>query len=178
VTLTSKTMGLFIQDDWRCDQHDGAARGALRRALAVHRVAWPHGQPRRHSRLHGGSPVEAGETGEFSGAFPKGLIETDKNNISPKLGFAWRGPKQLIVRSSYEVNYNNNTYSAIARQLSQQPPYSTTGTNIGSITNILLMEDALSGISQSDVRNNYGIDKKLRLRTRAAGRGQRPAAAR
>jgi len=160
VTLTSKTMGLFIQDDWR-------VRPSMTVQLGVrYDVLWPFTESHGHMvnldvtpDFTAAAPVEAGETGEFSGAFPKGLIETDKNNISPKLGFAWRGPKQLIVRSSYEVNYNNNTYSAIARQLSQQPPYSTTGTNIGSITNILLMEDALTGISQSDVRNNYGIDK-------------------
>jgi hypothetical protein len=168
ITLTSKTLGLFFQDDWRI-------RPSLTAQLGVrYDLFWPFTEKNGHMvnldvtpDFTAAAPVCAGEVpntpcvdvGAFTGAFPSGLIHKDKNNISPKLGLAWRAPKRFIIRTSYEVNYNNGTYSAIARQLSQQPPFATTGTNIGSISNLLLMSDALSGISFSDVTNTYGIDK-------------------
>jgi hypothetical protein len=160
VSLTSKTMGLFFQDEWK-------VKPSLTAQLGVrYDMLWPftetHGNMVNldvNQDFTAAAPVVAGDTGEFNGRFPKGMIENDKNNISPKLGIAWRGPKRFIIRSSYEVNYNNNTYSAIARQLTQQPPFATTGTNFATTNSILLMQDALLGIPPSDVTNTYGIDK-------------------
>jgi hypothetical protein len=160
ISLTSKTMGLFFQDDWR-------VRPSMTVQLGVrYDLLWPFTE--KNNRMvnldvtpdfTAAAPVQSGQTGEFTGKFSDGLIAMDKNNVSPKLGLAWRAPKRFIIRSSYEVNYNNNTYSAIARQLSQQPPFATTGTNIGSISNLLLMADALDGITRDGVTNTYGIDK-------------------
>ena len=46
------------------------------------------------------APVAAGETGAFSGSFPTALVQTDTNNISPRIGVAWAAPKSFVVRSS------------------------------------------------------------------------------
>jgi len=171
VTLVSKTMGLAFQDEWRL-------KPSLTATLGVrYDMIWPFTETHNHmvnldvaqgpcdaassevSCFNAAAPVISGDAGAFTGEFPKALIENDTNNISPKLGIAWRGPKRFIVRSSYEVNYNNNTYSAIARQLVQQPPFATTGTNLGSVSNLLLLNDALNGTTNASVTNNYGIDK-------------------
>jgi hypothetical protein len=159
-TLTGRSLGLFVQDDWRM-------RGNLSFQLGVrYDLLWPFLEEHGHMvnldvtpGFTAAAPVEAGAAGAFSGTFPKALIQTDANNVSPKLGAAWRGPAGLVVRGSYETNYNSGTYSGIARQLAQQPPFATTGTNIGALSTALLMENALQGIPVSETRNNYGIDK-------------------
>ena len=65
----------------------------------------------------------------------------------------------MQFRGSWEVQYNDSTYSGIARRLAQQPPFATTGTNIGGLSRALLMESALTGINISETRNNYGIER-------------------
>jgi hypothetical protein len=159
-TLTGRTLGLFVQDDWRL-------RPSLTAQIGVrYDLLWPFVEENGQlvnldvtPDFTAAAPVEAGGLGAYSGSFPAALIQTDTNNVAPKLGIAWRGPANMIVRSSYEVNYNSGTYSAIARQLAQQPPFATTGTNIGTLSSTLLMESALTGIPLSETRNNYGVDK-------------------
>ena len=159
-TLTGRSMGLFVQDDWRM-------LPSLTMQLGVrYDLLWPFVEENGQlvnldvtPDFTGAAPVVAGEMGALSGvAYPAALIQTDTNNVSPKLAAAWRAPTGLVVNTSYEVNYNSGTYSGIARQLAQQPPFATTGTNIGSLSTALLMESALTGIPISDTRNNYGID--------------------
>ena len=36
------------------------------------------------------APVASGETGPYTGVFPKALVDTDTNNVAPRVGFAWR----------------------------------------------------------------------------------------
>ena len=159
-TLTGRDLGFFFQDEWR-------ARGNLTFNLGVR---WDLRYPfvEENGRLvnldvtedfTAAAPVQSGEAGSFSGSFPTALIEKDTNNISPRFGVAWRGPGQFQYRASWEVQYNDSTYSGIARRLAQQPPFATTGTNIGGLSRALLMEDALTGININETRNNYGIDR-------------------
>jgi trimeric autotransporter adhesin len=159
-TLIGRDLGVFVQDEWR-------ARGNLTFNLGVR---WDLRYPfvEENGRMvnldvnedfTAAAPVVAGDTGSFSGSFPTALIQKDTNNVSPRLSAAWRGPKQLQIRGSWEIQYNDSTYSGIARRLAQQPPFATTGTNIGGLSHALLLEDALTGINISDTRNDYGIDR-------------------
>ena len=158
-TLTGRDLGFFVQDEWR-------ARGNLTFNLGVR---WDLRYPfvEENGRLvnldvnedfTAAVPVQSGEEGTFSGSFPTALIKKDTNNISPRLSAAWRGPAQLQFRGSWEIQYNDSTYSGIARRLAQQPPFATTGTNIGGLSQALLMENALTGININETRNDYGID--------------------
>jgi hypothetical protein len=160
-TLTGRDLGFFFQDEWR-------ARGNLTFNLGVRwDLRYPFVEEHGHlvnldvnSDFTGAAPVESGgEPGMFSGSFPRALIEKDTNNVSPRLSAAWRAPGQFQLRGSWEIQYNDNTYSGIARRLAQQPPFATTGTNIGGLSRALLMENALTGIDINETRNNYGIDR-------------------
>jgi hypothetical protein len=159
-TLTGRDWGVFFQDEWR-------ARGNLTFNLGVR---WDLRYPfvEENGRLvnldvnedfSAAKPVKSGAEGAFTGSFPTALIEKDTNNISPRIAVAWRGPGQMQYRSSWEIQYNDSTYSGIARRLAQQPPFATTGTNIGGLSRALLLEDALTGIDINETRNNYGIDR-------------------
>ncbi len=159
-TLTGRDVGFFVQDEWR-------ARNNLTFNLGVR---WDLRYPfvEENGRLVNldvtpeftdAAPVASGEEGAFSGSFPRALIEKDTNNVSPRLSAAWRGPGQIQYRGSWEIQYNDNTYAGIARRLAQQPPFATTGTNIGGLSQALLLENALTGINVDETRNNYGIDR-------------------
>ena len=159
-TLTGRDVGFFVQDEWRL-------RGNLTLNLGMR---WDLRYPfvEEHGRLvnldvtsdfSDAAPVLSGEDGAFTGSFPRALIDKDTNNVSPRLSAAWRGPAQLQFRGSWEIQYNDSTYSGIARRLAQQPPFATTGTNIGGLSRALLLEDALTGIDITETRNNYGIDR-------------------
>jgi hypothetical protein len=159
-TLTGRDLGFFLQDEWR-------ARGNLTLNLGVRwDLRYPFVEENGrlvnldvNSDFSAAAPVLSGEEGTFTGSFPRALIDKDTNNVSPRVAAAWRGPLQLQLRGSWEVQYNDSTYSGIARRLAQQPPFATTGTNIGGLSRALLMESALTGININETRNNYGIDR-------------------
>ena len=159
-TLTGRDVGFYFQDEWR-------PRSNLTLNLGLR---WDLRYPfvEENGRLvnldvtsdfSAAAPVQSGDAGAFTGSFPRALIEKDTNNVSPRLAAAWRGPAQLQFRGSWEIQYNDNTYSGIARRLAQQPPFATTGTNIGGLSRALLMENALTGIDINETRNDYGIDR-------------------
>jgi hypothetical protein len=159
-TLTGRDLGFFFQDEWR-------VRGNLTLNLGVRwDLRYPFVEESGRlvnldvtSDFSAAAPVVSGEDGAFSGSFPRALIDKDTNNISPRLAAAWRGPAQFQLRGSWEIQYNDSTYSGIARRLAQQPPFATTGTNIGGLSRALLIESALTGININETRNDYGIDR-------------------
>ena len=79
--------------------------------------------------------VLPGGTGTISGAaFPRSLINPDRNLYSPRIGIAWR-PKQLkntIVRAGYGINFNTGQYNTFANSLSYQPPFAVAQSNVSS----------------------------------------------
>lgn len=109
------------------------------------------------------APVESGESGPFSGTFPVGLVYADTNNIAPRVGVAWRNTNRSAVRGGYGLIYNTGSYSSIARQLYQQPPFFSTGTAIGTPAAPLSLTDPFATISPASITNNYGIDKNYEV---------------
>jgi hypothetical protein len=47
----------------------------------------------------------------------------------------------------------------MARQFASQPPFAFTNTQVGNLSTILLMENALLGGSTNDTTNNFGVDR-------------------
>ncbi|MGI4853892.1 MAG: hypothetical protein ACRYF4_07605 [Janthinobacterium lividum] len=60
---------------------------------------------------------------------PRALIDTDKNNIAPRIGLAWRVPnvKDMTVRASFGLFYAQDQGSGITSRLSNNPPYNNYG---------------------------------------------------
>ncbi len=164
VTLLSRSMNLFLMDDWRVRSNLTLNAGVR------YELLWPYVE--ENGRLvnldapddfSAAAPVMAGGTGAFTGAFPAGLLLTDGNNVAPRVGLAWRLTRGTIVRGGYGVSYNSGAYSSIARQLASQPPFAVTSTRIAELNSLLLLENALSGASPLETTNNYGVDKDYAL---------------
>src|SRR4029077_7771578 len=121
--------------------------------------------------------VLPGETGAFSGKFPNGLVNPDRNNFGPRIGLAWSGPGRFVVRSGYGVNYNGGVYSAMANNFVRQPPYALTAKNFvqygplttGATTACLLpdspltLENGFPAQPPSAVNNTFGVDKNYKI---------------
>jgi len=108
------------------------------------------------------APVQAGGTGPFTGSFPAGLINTDTNNIGPRVGFAYRPVRGTIVRGGYSITYNPASYANIARRLAAQPPAAVTETIVAGLEPTLDIENALL-TPTSSTTNNWGVDKEYGL---------------
>ncbi|MEW5983090.1 MAG: TonB-dependent receptor [Acidobacteriota bacterium] len=109
------------------------------------------------------APVVAGEAGPFTGVFPSSGIEPDRNNIAPRVGFAWRAQQRTVVRGGYGINYSSPTYVSIVRNLASQPPFAVTDTRLGTVGNPLTIATALAGPTIAETTNNYGVDRQYRL---------------
>jgi hypothetical protein len=105
-------------------------------------------------------PVLPGQSGLYHSAFPRSLVNPDRNNVSPRVGIAWRLNNRTVVRAGYGVTYNNAAYAAIASQMANQPPFSIAQTNTNAA--LLTLQNGFPPLSGL-VSNNYGIDPDYRI---------------
>ena len=165
IVIRGRGLSAFFQDDWRWK-----ARWTIN-----YGVQWDYTAPSTEINGHmvnldvapdfsAVSAVLPGETGLLSGTvFPSGLVRPDWNNLAPRIGAAWRASNREVVRFGYGLSYNSGAYSAIARNLYQQPPFFLTGTSIGSLASPLTLADPFANITASTVTNTYGIDPNYSL---------------
>ena len=109
--------------------------------------------------------VTAGGTGTYSGALPASLVRPDRNNFSPRAGFAWRPitGDSLVVRGGYGIYYNTSVYNLIASNMAQQPPFAQVLSVSSSASNPLTLQSGfLSAASQSQL-SSYAIDPNYRV---------------
>lgn len=114
---------------------------------------------------------------------PHALIRGYDGGFSPNAGFAWRPfPKDTkhptVVRVSSSLNHGIDAYSAIANNLSAQPPFAKVLSIAGTPTNPLVMQTAF--LNSPVTANTYAVDPGYRpialqntqlMITRTLGRG-------
>jgi hypothetical protein len=159
VSILGRNFNVYLQDDWRVKPRVTINAGLQYDFIAPFTETNGHMVNLDAARdFSAVVPVEPGETGPYSGTFPSGLVKPDWNNLAPRVGVAWRANNRSVVRFGYGLSYNSGTYSAIARNLYQQPPFFLTGTSIGTLASPLTLTNAFSNIAPSTITNTYGID--------------------
>ena len=103
--------------------------------------------------------------GPYTGSFASSLVNPDKNNYSPRLGFAWR-PSQKhsrVIRGGYSIFFSGSAYAQIAAKLAAQPPFAVTDSLSTSTENILTLQNGFALLPSQTITNTYAIDKNYKL---------------
>lgn len=93
------------------------------------------------------------------GSYPRGLVDTDWNNVSPRLGLAWKPHKRLAVRAGYGIYMDGTAISRLPTRLAAQPPFATTSNFNTSASNVLTLASPFTGSRDVRVRNSYAVDR-------------------
>ncbi len=111
--------------------------------------------------------VTPGQVGPISGIrYPRSLVDGDHGLYSPRFGVAWRPSfvKDTVVRAGYGINYNTTQYSRFATNLSDEPPFAVTQTNIANSQGCGQLTLATAyNCSTAAVQSNYGINPFYRV---------------
>jgi hypothetical protein len=109
--------------------------------------------------------VTPGSPGPYTGRFSQALIDTDWNNVSPRLGLAWRPweKKRTALRFGYSIFFDGSVYQRLPTRLTAQPPFARTSNFQSSPTLVLTMENPFTGPQNVSVRNTYAVDRNYQV---------------
>ena len=110
------------------------------------------------------APVIAGQTGSLTGLhYSDALVRSDKNNFSPRIGFAWRPfPKHSTrINGGYGMYYNTGAYSAFAINMAAQPPFAQNFSVASSPANPLSITNFSAGTNT--ITNTRAVDPNYRI---------------
>jgi hypothetical protein len=112
-----------------------------------------------------GVPVTPGGYGPYSGKFPSGLIDPDYNNLSPRVGLAWKMPyfkPSTVLRAGYGAYYNGQAYNNLAFKLAQQPPFAVSNNLTTSSNDPLTLADGFVATTPGQTTNTFAVDRRYR----------------
>jgi hypothetical protein len=169
VYYRSTVYNVFAQDDFRIRKNLTLLFGLRYEYLAP--VTEKYGRMANLDVAHaftGAAVVTPGAVGPYTGKFPDGLVDPDRNNFAPRLGITWKPwPKRTLqLRAGYGWYYNTGVYAAAAARMAQQPPFSksiarnTTLLRILTFENAFVLPVATAGVGY--ISNTYAVDRHYR----------------
>lgn len=98
--LRTENLGLFVQDQWR-------ATGSLTLSAGVrYELTSPPVDAGDRASIYDAST--GGLVAVGTGGVPRAGYETDRNNLAPRVGFAWSASPATVVRGAYGIYYNQS----------------------------------------------------------------------
>lgn len=165
----ANTMDAYFSDAWR-----------LRPSLTLNLgVRWEYGAPilEKYGRLvnldigpgyRSVAPVVASNpTGPITGQrYAESLLSPDRSAIQPKIGLSWRPflASSMVIRAGYGLSSDTSVYRAIAVQMAQQSPLSTSLISQNGPGKPLTLANGFVA-SSATTRNTYAVDPRLRIGT-------------
>jgi len=110
------------------------------------------------------APVLPGQVGALTGVqYPNSLVRPDKNNVSPRVGFAFRPfPKHSTrINGGYGMYYNTAAYTTIANNMAAQPPFASNFSVASTAANPLVISNFSAGTNT--ITNTRAIDPNYRI---------------
>ncbi len=162
VYFRSATRNLFFTDDFRL-----ASNLSINAGMRYEYITPTHEKYGRMANLDiapgftGVAVVTPAQAGPYSGAFPEGLVNPDKNNVAPRIGVAWRPfpKKRVSLRGGYGIYYNGSVYTSMASRLAQQPPFAKTSSVNTSTARPLFIESGFVNVPTATITNTFAVDR-------------------
>jgi len=162
----ASTINVYVQDDWRVN-----ARFSINAGV---RYAYSEPLYEKYGRMANldlapgftaAAVVTPGQPGPYSGAFPKGLVNPDRNNLGPRFGVAYKPSNRsgIVLRAGYGAYHNSSVYNQIANQLGQQPPFAFTNFFTTSVQAPLTLATGLLGLPSTLINNTLAVARDYRV---------------
>jgi hypothetical protein len=171
--LRANAWDFFAQDDWRLRPNLTLNYGLRYEYFSPYAEKYNHLANLDHNAALTGTVAEVypNSVGALSGMrYPNTLVNPDRNNFSPRVGFAWKPgykfAKNTVVRGGYGVNYNTGQYSTFALRLASEPPFADTQTNIAASNGCptyMTWSTAFNCSNPGILSNNYAVNLNYRL---------------
>ena len=163
VYLRSTNYAVFSQEEWRVGPNLTLSLGLRYEYFKPFQEKYGRMSNLDIAPGFTGAAVVTGQSlqGPYSGAFPAGLIEPDRNNLSPRTAFAWKPGKRgkTIIRGGYSIFHDSSVFQRIPNSLSAQPPFSTTSSFVTSVGNTLTLGRGFVGASNKTVTNTFAVNR-------------------
>jgi hypothetical protein len=159
--LRANIYDAFLQDDWRVRPNFTVLAGLRYEYFS------PYAE--KHDRMATLDPgndfasvavVMPNGVGPYNGKYPRTLIEPDRNNFSPRVGFAWKAHRDTVVRGGYGVNFANGQYVKFVQDFVFQPPFADVQTNQATQGAPITLAN---GFLAPQTFGNYSVNKNFKL---------------
>lgn len=119
--------GYFAQDDWRVNN-----RLTLNLGLRYDFYTWPyeiHNLQSNWNPINAADPTDGTLVIPGTAGWPKSLVDNDKNNFAPRIGFAYNlaGNGKTVIRGGYGIFYFLDR-GGVGNQLSNNPDFNGVST--------------------------------------------------
>ena len=166
--LRDNIFDVYAQDDWRVRSNLTLMYGVRYEFFS------PYTEKDNHLSTIATNPgagfttvaqVQAGGAA-FGSHLPDSLVYPFWVAFAPRLGVAWRLPKQTVLRAGYGINYTTSAYATFANLMALQPPFANLQTNeasdacVSSGTGCLSVAD---GFPAPNAFGNYAVDPHYKL---------------
>jgi hypothetical protein len=161
----TSSLSFYANDDWRVSTRFSVNGG----------IRWDYQSP--ITELYGRlvnldiapgytaiQPVLPGQVGPLSGMrYPDSLVYPDRNNFSPRIGFAWRPftRRSTRVNAGYGLYFNSAAYATIANNMAAQPPFAQNFSVATTPENPLTIQHFSAGANT--ITNTRAIDPFYRI---------------
>ena len=151
-----RTWDVFVQDDWRMKSTLTLNLGVRYEFFSpVTETGNRLATLDANSDFTAAVPVTAGGSGPFTGAYPDSLAFSDRNNIAPRLGIAWKPAEKWTAGRLRRQLHHRHLRSRGNRRAA---PCATATTAFGSVAQPILLSTVFTVPPEIDTQNTYGID--------------------
>ena len=161
--LRENIWDLYAQDDWR-------ARSNLTFLYGLrYEYFSPYSEKNnRLATLDTGNDfasvatVVSNGVGPFTGKFPRDLVYPERDDFSPRVGFAWRPIQDTVLRGGYGINFTVGQYVKFVQDFAFEPPFADVQTN--EVASVSQPQFSLAnGFPAPQSEGNYAVNKYYRL---------------
>ena len=117
----ANNMYFYAQDDWTITPTLTINLGAR---YELTRPFWDKNNRLANLILDSGHPLYGQYVLAGDSRLPRSLMQTDKNNVAPRVGFAWRPPvKGTVVRGGFGIFFAQDEAVGVSQRITNNPPF-------------------------------------------------------